>query len=101
MCGLCGLVSEQVDWTDGVKTYKPRRQERYLKISYLNKILKSKGVLVSDVHGVNYLLQSLTGASIPVNGLGELWDQLENFLHKEIDVLDTDYLEALEMRLKE
>lgn len=91
MCGLCGLIEEQTDWTD-LPSDLPRRQKR---LSIVNKITKPLQVTVSDVQGVNFLVQTLTGKSALANGLNELWGHIENLTTKPIDVLDESYLDRL------
>lgn len=92
MCGLCGLIAEQRDWSDGISLHIPRRQERYRKITIINKILKYYGTTVSDFQGVNYLLQNQTGKTEIVNGLAILWDEVHKMTHKKVDVLDEKFL---------
>lgn len=94
MCGLCGLIEEQTDWTD-LPSDLPRRQERQKRLSVVNKITKPLQVKVSDVQGVNFLVQTLTGKSALANGLNELWGQIESLTAKPIDVLDESYLDRL------
>lgn len=94
MCGLCGLIEEQTDWTD-LPSDLPRRQERQKRLSVVNKITKPLQVMVSDVQGVNFLVQTLTGKSALANGLNELWGQIESLTAKPIDVLDESYLDRL------
>lgn len=94
MCGLCGLIEEQTDWTD-LPSELPRRQERQKRLSVINKITKPVHVTVSDVQGVNFLVQTLTGKAALANGLDALWGQIEQLTGKPIDVLDDDYLKRL------
>lgn len=94
MCGLCGLIEEQTDWTD-LPSDLPRRQERQKRLSVVNKIIKPLQVTVSDVQGVNFLVQTLTGKSALANGLNELWGQIDSLTAKPIDVLDESYLDRL------
>ncbi len=35
MCGLCGVIAEQRDWSDGISKDIPKRQERYRKIKII------------------------------------------------------------------
>lgn len=97
MCGLCGLISEQTDWTDSLSNDSiPRRQERYQRLKLINRLTAPYRVQVSDVQGVNYLVQTMTGKQAIANGLAELWQQVETLAGKGIDVLDDDYLSKLQ-----
>ena len=95
MCGLCGLIGEQVDWTASLSDL-PQRRERYKRLKFINTLAKPHKVQISDVHGVNYLVQTLTGKQAMATGLNELWQQIENLTGKGIDVLDDGFLQALE-----
>lgn len=95
MCGLCGLIGETLDWTASLSDL-PQRQERYKRLKLINTLSKPYKVQVSDVHGVNYLVQTLTGKQAMATGLDELWQQIENLTGKGIDVLDDGFLMALE-----
>ncbi len=96
MCGLCGLIAEQLDWGDRIKTGLPRRQERYRKIKIINQLLQFHRIKVSDFQGVNYVIQSATGQSAVTNGLNQLWREMEGISSRGIDVLDEDYLNYLQ-----
>lgn len=95
MCGLCGLIEEQSDWTASLSEL-PRRQERYKRLKFINKLTAPYRVQVSDVHGVNYLIQTLTGKQAIANGLDELWVQIFTLTGRQVDVLDDDFLGYLE-----
>lgn len=95
MCGLCGLIAEQRDWSDSVAFNVPKRQERYRKIMIINTIVKYYRVSVSDFQGLNYLLQNQTGKASVVNGLNHLWEEIEAMTHQSIDVLDERFLNDL------
>lgn len=95
MCGLCGVIAEQRDWSDGISKDIPKRQERYRKIKIINQILKYYGVNVSDFQGVNYLLQNKTGKMAVVNGLSALWSEVHLMINRDIDVLDDQFLDNL------
>lgn len=92
MCGLCGLIAEQTDWSSTQFNSLPRRQERYKRMAIINQFVKPLRVQVSDVQGVNYLVQTMTGKQAIANGLGELWGKVESLTGKKIDVLDENFL---------
>lgn len=95
MCGLCGLIEEQSDWTASLSEL-PRRQERYRRLKLINALAKPHRIQISDVHGVNYLVQTPTGKQAMANGLGELWGQIRTLTGRPIDVLDERFLHVLE-----
>ena len=95
MCGLCGLIEEQSDWTASLSDL-PSRQERYRRLKLINALVKSHRIQIFDVHGVNYLVQTPTGKQAIANGLGELWGQIHPLTGRPIDILDGHFLHALE-----
>ena len=95
MCGLCGLIEEQSDWTASLSDL-PSRQERYRRLKLINALVKSHRIQLFDVHGVNYLVQTPTGKQAIANGLGELWGQIHTLTGRPIDILDGHFLHALE-----
>lgn len=95
MCGLCGLIEEQQEWSDHITSDLPKRQNRFRKIKIINQMLHYHRVKVSDVHGVNYLLQTPTGKQGMANGLNLLWDEFAALTGKRMDVLDPKLLSAL------
>lgn len=97
MCGLCGLIQEESNWTDSLSDL-PRRQERYRRLKLINRLVKPYLVHVADVHGVNYLVQTPTGKQAIANGLGELWTQIHTLTGKPVDVLDERFLQTLEQQ---
>ncbi|UNU73846.1 hypothetical protein LU293_02800 [Moraxella nasovis] len=100
MCGLCGLIEEQTDWTNSLrKKEMPRRQDRYQRLKLLNQIIAPYRIRVSDVHGVNYLLQTATGKQQIVNGLDELWLAVKSLSNQCFDVLDDTYLGQLQQAM--
>lgn len=96
MCGLCGLIGEQQDWTDSLRSDLPRRQERLRKIKMLNHITASYRLSITDFQGVNYLIQTPTGKQSIANGLDQLWNEIQQLTGQKIDVLDPRLLSHLE-----
>lgn len=95
MCGLCGLIEAQIEWGDNLGEL-PKRQERYKRLKLINTITKPLKITVSDVQGVNYLVQTMTGKTTIANGLHELWAAITELSGKSIDVLDKEYLNQLQ-----
>lgn len=96
MCGLCGLIGEQQDWTDSLQSDLPKRRERLRKIKLLNQIIAPYRLSITDVHGVNYLVQTPTGKQGIANGLEQLWAEVQQLTGQHIDVLDPQLLSHLE-----
>ncbi|STY82871.1 MULTISPECIES: hypothetical protein [Moraxella] len=99
MCGLCGLIAERTDWTDTFTSEIPKRQARYKRLALINQIVKPYHVQVSDIQGLNYLVQNLTGKQAIANGLSELWEQIEDVTSRPLDVLNNDYLKQIKLEL--
>lgn len=96
MCGLCGLLGEDVHWSDPLGDELPRRRERQRRIKAINRVLAPFWLSVSDFQGSGYLLQSATGRQELASGLEQLWSQAEAMLGRAPDPLDPRVLTHLE-----
>ena len=98
MCGLCGLLGEDLHWSDPLGDTLPRRRERLRRIGAINQVLAPFRLKVSDVHGISYLVQGATGRQELASGLDQLWQQAEAILGRPLDPLDPRVLDHLEMQ---
>ncbi|KRV75858.1 hypothetical protein [Pseudomonas citronellolis] len=98
MCGLCGLLGEDVHWSDPLGGTLPRRRERLRRIAAINQVISPFRLRVSDVQGTSYLVQGPTGKQALANGLEELWRVAEEVLGSKLDPLDPRVLDHLEAR---
>lgn len=98
MCGLCGLLGEELHWSDPLADTLPRRRERLQRIAAINQVLMPFRLKVSDVQGTSYLLQGATGRQELASGLDQLWLQAETILGRPLDPLDPRVLDHLEKR---
>lgn len=96
MCGLCGLLGEDVHWSDPLGDELPRRRERLRRIAAINKVLAPFHLKVEDFQGVSYLLLGATGKQKMANGLDQLWQRAEQLIGRQLDPLDERLLEHLE-----
>ncbi|WP_407314935.1 hypothetical protein [Pseudomonas sp. nanlin1] len=96
MCGLCGLLGEDIHWSDSVADSLPRRRERLQRIKAINRVLGAFRLSVSDFQGSAYLIQSATGRQELASGLDLLWAQAESMLGRPLDPLDPQLLQRLE-----
>lgn len=97
MCGLCGLIGEEAEWSDGLHSSLPKRRNRLRRILFINHVIKPYRLNITDFQGVNYLVETLTGKQGIANGLNNLWDEIEKLTGREIDVLDPLILNHLEL----
>ncbi|MCO7642412.1 hypothetical protein NJI34_37195 [Pseudomonas sp. S 311-6] len=91
MCGLCGLLGEDVHWSDPVND-APRRQARQRRIQVLNEVLRPFRIAVADFQGSGYLLQGATGKQVLASGLDGVWDGVASLLGRVPDPLDETLL---------
>ncbi|WP_213879323.1 hypothetical protein [Pseudomonas sp. dw_358] len=96
MCGLCGLLGQDVHWSDPLGDELPRRRERLRRIAAINRVLAPFRLGVSDFQGSAYLLQGATGRQELASGLDELWDKAQAMLGRVPDPLDLSVLAHLE-----
>lgn len=96
MCGLCGLLGEDVHWSDPLCDGLPRRRERLSRIVAINKVLAPFRLKVEDFQGVSYLLLGATGKQELATGLDQLWQRAESLIGRALDPLDPALLNQLE-----
>lgn len=97
MCGLCGLIDGEAEWSDGLDLSLPKRRNRLRRIQFINHIFRPYHLNITDFQGVNYLIETFTGKRSMANGLNSLWDEIENLTGREFDVLDPLILDHLEL----
>jgi hypothetical protein len=96
MCGLCGLLGEDVHWSDPLGDELPRRRERLRRIGAINKVVAPFRLKVEDFQGVSYLLLGATGKQELASGLDQLWQRAEQLIGRPLDPLDERLLSQLE-----
>src|SRR4051794_7280077 len=88
MCGLCGLLGTEADWSTSITSALPARQQRYLRIGQANRILSFFRLRLEDFQGVSYVLTSPTGSREIISDFGQLWRVAESLASRPIDPLD-------------
>jgi hypothetical protein len=96
MCGLCGLLGEDIHWSDPLGDELPRRRERLQRISAINRVLAPFRLSVSDFQGCAYLVHGATGRQELASGLDDVWAKAQAILGRPLDPLDSRVLEYLE-----
>ncbi len=96
MCGLCGLLGEEIHWSDPLGDELPRRRERLRRIAAINRVMAPFRLSVSDFQGSAYLVQGATGRQELASGLDELWAKAQAMLGRPLDPLDSRVLAHLE-----
>jgi hypothetical protein len=88
MCGLCGLLGTESDWSTSIATALPTRQQRFVRIALANRILSFFRLKLEDFQGVSYILTSPTGRREIVTDFGQVWRVAESLTGRPIDPLD-------------
>ena len=88
MCGLCGFLGTEGDWSTSIGSTLPARQQRLMRIALANRILGFFRLRLDDFQGVSYVLTSPTGRREIVSDFGQLWRVAENLTGCLIDPLD-------------
>ena len=96
MCGLCGLLGEDLHWSDPLGDELLRRRERLRRIAAINQVLAVFRLKVEDFQGASYLLLGATGKQALASGLDQLWQAAETLLGRPLDPLDPQLLNHLE-----
>ncbi|HEX6566079.1 MAG TPA: hypothetical protein VF020_17445 [Chthoniobacterales bacterium] len=88
MCGLCGLLGTEGDWSNSIASALPARQQRFTRIALANRILSFFRLRLEDFQGVSYVLTSPTGHREIVADFGQIWGVAETMTGRPIDPLD-------------
>ena len=93
MCGLCGVLGSEGDWTDrpapsvcGAPT--TRRAQQLERVRAANFVLTQFGLTLADWQGTKYQLNSRTGRTEIVDNLMQVWQAAERVLGRACDPLD-------------
>jgi hypothetical protein len=100
MCSLCGMLGDQVHWTDSKRpTTEAHAQwrERQARVRLVNTVLQHYGLTLAEWSGRSYVLSSRTGRTAIVDNLSELWGQAERLCGRRCDPLDERLLVWLEL----
>ena len=101
MCGLCGALGGEGDWTQGVASGAAaavpwqRRRARRERIAQACRVLRPFGLSVAEWQGGAMLPRNRTGATGVVNSLLDTWPAAERMAGRPIDPLDPSLLDAL------
>jgi hypothetical protein len=92
MCGLCGVLGGEGDWTEraamSFSSARTRRAERLERVRVANLVLAQFGLELTDWQGAKYQLASRTGRAEIVDNLAQLWQTAERVLGRACDPLD-------------
>jgi hypothetical protein len=93
MCGLCGILGSEGDWTDAPRRAvsgapATRRAQRLQRVRLTNSVLRQFGLVLADWQGSKYQLRSRTGRTELVDNLAQVWQAAERILGRACDPLD-------------
>jgi hypothetical protein len=98
MCGLCGVLGGESDWTATLATSAAavtRRAERLERVRTINLVLARFGLALADWEGANLLLTSRTGRTEIVDNFAQVWQAAER-MGRVCDPLDPTLISSLE-----
>jgi len=101
MCGLCGVLGNEGDWTDAPARPFPgarptRRAQRLQRVRLVNAVLAQFGLVLSDWQGAKYQLANRTGRTELVDNLTQVWQAAERILGRACDPLDPALIARIE-----
>ncbi len=101
MCGLCGVLGNEGDWTDApampFSGARPtRRVQRLQRVRVVNIVLAQFGLVLSDWQGAKYQLSSRTGRTEVVDNLAQVWLAADRMLGRACDPLDLALVARME-----
>lgn len=105
MCGLCGALGSSQYWTDAAGSADfqrngvtiTRRDERDRRLRLINRLLRSRELMVRDWGGNSYVLEGARGKIDNVYNLAGIWASIDaHGAGALIDPLDPAFLDELE-----
>lgn len=93
MCGACGILRNESDWTEGFGSTSAqssgadRLAERRRRIALVNELLSHSGLKLRE-QGRQLVLSSLTGKSTVVTSLSHVWREADRIGRQPPDPLD-------------
>jgi hypothetical protein len=99
MCGLCGVLGGNSDWTEHGSisaATATRRALRLERVRAANLILAQFGLGLTDWQGAHYQLSSRTGRTEIADNLPMVWQAAERMLGRACDPLDPSLIARIE-----
>ncbi len=106
MCGFCAMFSNGPHWTEAGTdsgragadaSPRERHLDRAYRMKLINRILGFYGCTAEDWAGSQYIVRNKSGgAGEVVANLPQVWQAVENMLHRPADPLDAALVAALE-----
>lgn len=92
MCGICGLLGGEDDWSGSVQRQqsgvpRTRRADRAERIRVLNEVLRPCHVQVSDFQGQSFLICGPTGKQQIADSIAHVWQCVQEITGTGIDPL--------------
>jgi hypothetical protein len=89
MCGLCGALGIDSDWTDAAATFSSAYSSRTkARARALSTCAEAVQPCPPDWEGAKYQLGSRTGRTEIVDNLAQVWQAAERILGRACDPLD-------------
>lgn len=104
MCGFCGLVGGAEHWSEMRQAPRPdddplaqgsRQRERLHRIALLDRVTRHYGVRVRDWAGSSFILAHVTGETVVIGELAQLWPEVERLAKVRCDPLSPALLAFL------
>jgi hypothetical protein len=97
MCSVCGVLGGPAHWSSsqgrlqlaGATTL---RADRARSVELLNRIARTRGMMVSDWQGSSFVVAGATGGQEVVNSLGDVWAAMDRLGGRSIDPLGDEWL---------
>lgn len=105
MCGLCGVLGGESDWTAAPaaaasNAAATRRAQRLQRVRTVNLVLARFGLALTDWEGANFLLTNRTGRTEIVENFAQVWQAAERILGRPCDPLDPALIASLEQAVR-
>jgi hypothetical protein len=105
LCGFCGLVGGALHWSEvrqsaqasgDPATHGARQREQLRRSALLNRITRHYGVRVQPWADTSWIVSHLTGETVIVDRLADLWPTVERLAKRPCDPLSPEFLASFQ-----
>ena len=101
MCGMCGLWGQADHWSNPARLPGAMAEESVLhrraaQAAAVTLFTRTAGIAVRDWAQTAWVVESVSGATEIVNGLGDIWAATERLTGKPVDPLSLALIQGFE-----
>ena len=103
MCGMCGLWGQTDHWSSPARLPAAPAEasvlhRRAAQAAAVTMFTRAAGIVVRDWAQTAWVVESVSGATEIVNGLGDIWAAAERLTGQPVDPLSLALIQGFEVR---